>query len=231
MTLLTYPAGFGQFSQSPFCVKSAFMLAASGQVWQREDLNDPRKMPNQKLPVLRTPARLIADSDNIRAYLEDQGGDFDAGLSALQRAQSRTLIRMAEEHMYFHLVLDRWGNNAVWPAIREAYFASIPALLRRPITNGLRRSLIKGMQVQGLGRLTPADRMTRIEPDLDAVATYLDAAPFLLGDTPTAADYSVAPMLAGMAATPVETALQQRVAQDRVFTDYVARVSAAIPLP
>ena len=110
LTLLTYPSAFGLFSASPFCVKTALMLQHSGQVWQRSDMLDPRKMPHQKLPVLRTPERLIPDSDLIRHWLEQKGAEFDQGLSDVEKAQSRALVRMAEEHLYFHIVLDRWGQ-------------------------------------------------------------------------------------------------------------------------
>ena len=96
LTLLTFPSAFGLFSASPFCVKTALMLQSSGQRWQRSDMLDPRKMPHQKLPVLRTPERLVPDSDLIRDWLEAQGADFDPELSGLQKAQSRTLICMAE---------------------------------------------------------------------------------------------------------------------------------------
>ena len=123
LTLLTYPSAFGLFSASPFCVKTALMLQHSGQVWQRSDMLDPRKMPHQKLPVLRTPERLIPDSDLIRHWLEQKGAEFDQGLSDVEKAQSRALVRMAEEHLYFHIVLDRWGNDEVWPILRETFIS------------------------------------------------------------------------------------------------------------
>ena len=129
LTLITYPSAFGLFSASPFCVKTALMLQQAGQHWQRSDLLDPRKMPHQKLPVLRTPERLVPDSDLIRDWLESQGADFDKGLTDLQKAQSRALIRMAEEHLYFQIVLDRWGNDTVWPILRDTFFTGIPALI------------------------------------------------------------------------------------------------------
>ena len=101
LTLLTYPGTPTAFSLSPFCVKAAMLLARSGLPWQREDLSDPRKMPHQKLPVMKTPERLVADSDGIRDWLEEQGLDFDEGLSPQDRARARALTHMAEDHLYF----------------------------------------------------------------------------------------------------------------------------------
>ncbi|MFT4960690.1 MAG: glutathione S-transferase [Paracoccaceae bacterium] len=231
LTLLTYPSGFGKFSNSAFSVKAAYFLVLSGQPWKREDTLDPRKMPYGKLPVLRTDERLIADSDSIRFWLESKGANFEPGLSDLQKAQSQALIRMAEDSWYFYVVLDRWGNDDIWPIVRDTLFGQIPALLRRPITNNIRKSVLKGLNVQGISRFSERDRMDRIERDLQAIHTYLWQSPFLMGDVPTAADLSVAPMLDGMRDTPGQSLLSRRIREDKILTDYLDRIEKAIPLP
>ena len=147
---------------------------------------------------------IIGDSDGIRHYLEGQGADFDKNLTDIEKAQSHTFIRMAEEHMYFHLVMDRWGNDAVWPTIRDVYFGDIPKLPRLIITRGLRAKLMNGMLVHGLGRLPPAERMERLEPDLKAIKSQLSQSEFLFGSEPCVADTSVASVLASMRATPIK---------------------------
>jgi len=228
ITLHTYPHAFGQLSASPFCVKAMWLLNMSGQSWQREDLKDPRKMPKQKLPVISIGDELIPDSDDIRTRLEELGADFDSGLSDMEKATSRAFIRMAEEHLYFHLVLDRWGNDVVWPTIRDTYFDEIPGLLRGLISGKLRKEVLRGMNTQGLGRLSDTERMARIEPDLQAITTRLWQGRFLFGERPTAADASVAAILAGMRATPVKTMLQRRIATDEVLCRYIGRATDAM---
>lgn len=231
LTLLTYPAAFDQFSLSPFCVKAAYLLQLSGHPWRREDLKDPRKMPHQKLPVLKTDQRLIADSGSIRLWLETQGANFDPDLTDVQKAYSRALIRMAEEHLYFHVVMDRWGNDDVWPTIRETYFDMIPGLLHKPITNRMRKSLLQGLNTQGIARFAHQERTERLLADLTALRSLLMQSPFLFGDRPTAADLSVAPMLAAMRATPVPTELVTRIANDGILFGYLTRMTEAVPLP
>jgi glutathione S-transferase len=231
ITLITFGPSFGQPAASPFCIKAIWLLNMSGQKWEREDTADPRKMPKQKLPVIRVSGEIIADSDNIRTHLEAQGADFDTGLSDMEKATSRAFIRMAEEHMYFHVVMDRWGDDSVWPTIRDTYFEQIPKLLRGVITGGLRKKLMHGMHAQGLGRLTPAERLARIEPDLLAITTRLWHSPFLFGDRPTAADASVAAMLANMRATPGKTLLKTRVAEDEILCRYIDRAGDAMGVP
>lgn len=231
LTLLTFPSAFGLYSGSPFCVKAAYMLHLSGLDWRRSDLLDARKMPHGKLPVLRTPERLLADSDAIRHWLEAHGAEFDHGLSDLQRAQSRAMIRMAEDHLYFQLLMDRWSDDEVWQHLRNHFFGEVPRLIRNPVANGVRRSVLRGLRAQGMARFSAAERLDRAERDFEAVTACLWQGSFLLGDRLSAADLSVAPILAAMRATPVATALQRRVAGDRILSDYVDRVDAAVGLP
>lgn len=231
ITLLIFPASLNSYCPSPFGVKARHLLHMSGQDWQREDTPDPRKMPYGKLPAIRTAkGDLIADSENIRLHLESQGADFDPGLDAPAKAQAQAWIRLAEEHMYFHALLDRWADDTVWPILRKVYFDAIPAPVRGIVTGLLRRNVLKGMNTQGLGRMTPKERLARIDHDFTALATLLSEKPFLLADHPTSADLSVAPMLESMMKTPVETDLQARVAGDAVLAGYVARVNTALEM-
>ncbi|WP_300033184.1 glutathione S-transferase family protein [uncultured Roseobacter sp.] len=223
INLLTYPAAFGQFSSSPFCTKAAWLLNLSGQMWRREDTLDPRMMPYSKLPVIRVEDRLIADSDGIRAHLESNGADFDRALTEEDRAVSRAFIRMSEEHMYFHLVLDRWGNPDIWPVVRETYFAGVPRLIRPMVTRQLRAKVLAGMKTQGLGRLDEVQRLNRIEPDIAAITTRLRHRDFLFGDRPSAADTSVAPVLSAIRATPGTTLLKRFVEDNAILTGYLDR--------
>jgi glutathione S-transferase len=223
ITLITYQAGFGQLSYSPFCVKAMWLLKAAEAQWQREDCNDPRKYPYAKLPAIRTPEGVIGDSHNIQAYLEKLGADFWGDVS--DRATGHAFMRMAEDHMYFHLVLDRWADEDVWPIIRENYFAALPKLLRKPIANGIRKGTLKGLESQGLGRFTAAERLGRIEPDLAAISARLKTQAFVMGDQISLPDYSVAAMLGAAMATPLPTLLSQRVAKDTVLASYAARVA------
>lgn len=228
LTLLTFPPHFGQAAASPFCVKAIYLLNGSGLPWQRQDLNDPRKMPHAKLPVLRSPNGLIAGSDNIGDYLAKAGTDLDANLDAQQRALAHALTRMAEEHLYFLQVLDRWERPEIWPIVRDAYFHEIPKLLRGVITGQLRKTLLTGMKAQGLGRLGWPERMARAEADLSALSVQLGDKPFLFGDTPTRADASIAPFVEGLARSPGTTELSERVSGDARLMGWCHRVEATL---
>jgi len=226
ITLLTYPPAFGLQTSTPFGLKAIMLLNMSGEPWRIEYLADPRRMPHKKLPVIRVDDKIIHDSENIRLFLEERGADFDKGLNAREKAFSLALIRMADEHMYFHALMDRWGSDDVWPAVRAEIFASVPRPIRNLVANGLRRKTLSGMNVHGIGRANPEERLSKLEHDLKAIGALVSEG-FLFGETPSAADASVAAMLCNMAANPIETPLARRVKDDPVLTAYSERMATA----
>ncbi|WP_456386358.1 glutathione S-transferase family protein [Profundibacter sp.] len=227
LNLLTFPTHFGEPGGSPFAVKAICLLNMSGQDWKNSQA-DVRKMPKAKLPVLKVGERLIPDSENIRAYLEQQGADFDKGLSDAQRATSRAFIRMAEEHLYFHLVADRWLRDDMWPITRDTFFGMIPKVMRGIITGKIRKSLRAGLHTQGIERFTEIERAERVAKDLEAIKLQLGDKPYLFGDAPTAADASVCPMLSSLASIPLPTEVSNLVKSDDRLTGYITRMRAAL---
>lgn len=227
LTLLTFPDHFGEPGASPFCLKAICLLNMSNQSWKRS-LADVRKMPKAKLPVLKVANRMIPDSENIRSYLEQQGADFDKGLGDRERAASRAFIRMAEEHLYFHLVADRWVRDDVWPTTRDTFFDMIPKPVRGFITGKIRKKWRTGLHTQGIGRFTEAERAERVALDLEAIKLQLGNRPYLFGDTPTAADASICPMLSALASIPLPTEVSNLVKNDDVLTRYIAQMRTAL---
>ncbi len=224
LSLTVYPKNFGEPSASPFCVKAMCLLEMAGASWTPEFSTDPRKAPKAKFPVLQTEARPIADSDQIREYLEDSlGADFDQGLTPEQKATSRAVIRMAEEHLYFALVCDRWLDEANWAHVREVLFGNIPFFIRGIVTRKVRKQAFAYVHGQGMGRHTAEERFRRARKDIRSIRDLLGDKPFLFGDHPTAADATVVPLLRGIAAAPEPTELSTLVNSDSALTAYLER--------
>ncbi|MGV6850043.1 MAG: glutathione S-transferase family protein [Marinibacterium sp.] len=231
LTLLTFPPGFGDFSLSPFCTKAAYLLAMSGETWQRRDVMNAGKAPYGKLPVLKLETgQLIAETARIQAFLEDRGAAFDRDLSVDQQIEAHMLTRLAEEHLYFLVLWDRWANDAAWPAFREAAFHPLPTVFRRPISALARRKVRASLRGQGIGRLPEDQLLGRADADLSVIAARLATGPFLFGDRPGSADASVAPVLSALRDGPTETALTRRVKNNAVLSDYVDRMRVTFPL-
>lgn len=229
LKLQAYAPVFGEPSGSPFCVKAMCLLQMSGQEWAITKTDDPRKAPKGKLPVLETGANLVADSDDIRDYLEATFDvDFDKGLSPRERALSRAIIRMVEEHMYFALSCDRWANDDNWEHVKKAYFSKIPPILNGFITGSIRKQVLNANKGQGMGRHSTKEQFARVKKDIDALETLLADQLFLFGDFPTAADASTVSMLSAIAASPTQTELSDCVKQNASLSAYIQRGRDAI---
>ena len=100
--------------------------------------------------------------------------------------------------------------------------------MRGFVTTKLRKDLLRGMNTQGLGRFTYQERMERLAPDLHAISTLIGDQPYLFGDTPTLADFSVAAVLQAMKATPVETELTKLINGHDRLAAYADRVCAPV---
>ncbi len=228
LKLVTFAPAFGAPSASPFGVKAICLLKMAGAEFEVV-AGDPRKAPKAKLPMLVDEGTTIADSEDIRSYLEQKFKvDFDAGLSLEQRATSRAIIRMCDEHLYFLLVCDRWLIDANWEIVREKFFGMIPKPIRGFITGKIRKKVRNSMHSQGVGRHTVAEQLTRADKDIKAIMVLLGEKPFLFGDTPTAADASAVGVLSAMAGSPTKTMLSERINTDMPLIAYLKRVREAL---
>lgn len=224
MKLVIYPPAFGAPTASPFCVKAVCMMHAAKITWDAEISSDPRSAPKGKLPFLKDGNNVVSDSDDIRDYLEKTYKvDFDEGLSASDRAVSRAVIRMAEEHLYFALVCNRWLNDENWEVVKRTFFSGIPKLINGFVTKKIRAGAIASVKGQGSGLHSPVELAARASKDFDAIVTLLGEKPFLFGDAPTAADMSVVPILHAIASSKAKTPLAGLVQGNAALNAYVER--------
>ena len=228
LTLLTFPDSFGAPSHSLYCVKAMCLLQMSGLKWQPEYMQDPRKMPLSRLPVLRDSDQLIPDSTHIQMHLEKCGIDFNAGLSDVDKARAHALVQMTEAGLYNILVTYRWLNDESWEHTRKAFFSGIPALIRGPLTRKLRKGVRAKMMANGIAQFSETQRVEQMKRDLNALSIQLDDQTFLFGDTPTAADAAIAPVLDMILNLPVDTGARALLRGWDGLPAYVARVRAAI---
>jgi len=233
LVLNTFGPAFGEPDGSSFCTKAMCFLTMSGVEWKANPGADSRKAPFGKLPVLVDGDQTIADSDSIRFHLEAKhGADFDAPLNAQQRAQSRACIRMAEEHLYHCLRYDRWKIDANWAHVRRRFFSYLPPLVRQIVPAMIRRHVLANLDGQGLGKLSYEAMLARATLDLESIEVLLgntpDEHPFLFGNTPVAADASVATVVAALAASPTQTGLSDLVLGKPRLMRYIADARAAI---
>lgn len=229
LELTVFPPGFGEPTASPFAMKAWCLLEQSGQPYKLEVSQDPRKAPKGKFPVLRDGSNIVPDSDQIRDHLEAKYDiDFDKGLDSQERAASRAIIRMVEDHLNFVLLSSRWVEDAHWPFMLNEFFADIPIPMKWVIPNLVRKGAIAAAKGHGMGRFSKLERAARATKDLDALAALLGDKPFLFGSEPTAADFSTIPMLRCMTSFPTKTDLSQLIDARPELKAYMDRGKSAI---
>ena len=223
LTLITFPASFGEPSHSPFCVKAMILLQMSGQPWQREDIANPSSMPHGKLPVLRANGELIPDSEFIEGWLTEQGADFYPDCSSEQKAIGHSITRMVEESLRLTLVHDRWLHDQNWAHIGPLFFEAVPRPIRKLIARKARKSVKAGLMSHGIARMSAEQRLQKVDNDLNALEQIIGTNDFMLGAAPTAVDAAVLPVLSMIDRLPVETAITQLVRSKGWVKGYLQR--------
>jgi glutathione S-transferase len=214
ITAVLFPAGFGIPNPSPFCMKVEILLKMAGLPYCVETENDPTKGPKGKIPFIRDGNDVIGDSTFIQAHLETRyGTDFDAGLSAAERAVAHGLARMCEERLYWCLVFSRWVDGRNWPTIAKFFFADLPPVVRSIVPILSRRSVRAGLNGNGIGRHSADEIYALGTKDINALADHLGTKPFMMGDAASSLDAVAYPFIEGLTVaalpSPLMTAIEQ----------------------
>ena len=227
ITFVQFKTGFGVPNPSPFCMKAEILLKMAGVDYQTEILNDPRKAPKGKLPMLRDDGADIADSALIRRHLEMRYGvDFDPGLSDIEKAQSHAFARMIEERLYWVILYSRWFDDANWQVIRDFWFGDMPPVIRSLLPKIARRMTEKGMHGHGIGRHDAADIYAFGAQDFAALATQLGDKPFMFGEAPTSLDASAYPIIVNSLIEAMPGPVLDAARRHANFSGYVERCTA-----
>ncbi|MEM7568665.1 MAG: glutathione S-transferase family protein [Pseudomonadota bacterium] len=227
ITLVQYKRGYSLANLSSFCMKAEILLKLAGLDYEIEELGDPTKGPKAKLPFIRDNGKDIADSTFIEAHLEEAyGAQFYGDLSDAQKAYGHALARMCEERLYWVMVYGRWIEDAVWPQMSEFWFAELPPVLRSLIPVIARREVRKNLKAHGIGRHTRAEIYALGEKDVHALAHALGDSPFYFGESPTAFDAAIYPVVENVLLEALATPLLPVAQGHQNLKDYAARCRA-----
>lgn len=208
--LFQFPPLWGLPSGSPFCAKVETYLRMVGLPYETVNDADVRKAPKHKFPVMQDDSRRVADSGFIVDYLKVTYGDpLDARMSRADKGVALAMRRLMEEHLYWCLLYVRWQMDAHWPAMREAFFSFLPALLRSTVANMARKQVLAELDGHGMGRHTPEEVYALAREDLDALSAFLGGKPFFMGASPTSLDACGYAFLSNVLWAPPETPIQQ----------------------
>lgn len=193
----------GLESMSPFCLKThrALKLAGLRYTSRHAERPDAYRAYNAtgQVPVLLVDGRPVADSSTIlRELIALAPGALDGGLDARTLAEAWLWEELADSALNGFLVASRWADDANWPAVRDAYFAAMPAPVRAVVPALLRRNVLAGLRARDVWRAGPDACWQRFEALLDRLDARAPAEGYWLGAAPTFADVALFAQLHGL---------------------------------
>jgi glutathione S-transferase len=221
--------GFGPFlgtpDSSPFVIKVMLLLELGGLPY-RVLRGNPFTAPRRLLPFIDDDGVRVADSTFIRLHLERKYGvDFDAGLSAEQKAVAWSVERMCEDHLYFAMLEARWLDRANFAnGLGRHMFGGVPMPLRPLVKVMLRRMNAKRLHGHGIGRHGPGEIAALALRDIDALAVLLGDRPHLMGDRPCGADATLFALVTAILTPPLDTPLRTAMAAHANLVAYRDRI-------
>jgi glutathione S-transferase len=227
MTLHRFGPFLGAPDSSPFVIKTMVLMKLAG-VSYRTVQGNPFKAPNKFLPYIDDAGSIVADSTFIRRHIERKYRfDFDAALTAEQKAAAWAIERMCEDHLYFAMLEGRWLHAANFKNGVGTMFGVVPAPLRPVAKRMLIRANRQRLLGHGMGRHGRADIEALAVRDIDSLATLLGERPYLMGATPCGADATVFGMITSILTPPLDTGLRSAIQRHRNLVAYRDRLTAA----
>ena len=208
ITLHRFGPFLGAPDSSPFVIKTMMLLKLAGLEY-RAVRGNPLNAPLRFLPYIEDEGETVTDSTLIRHHLEQKYGcDFDACLSAQQKALAWAIERMCEDHLYFAMLESRWLDRVNFRNGVATMFGAVPAPLRPVARVVLRRMNAARLRGHGLGRLSRTKIAKLATCDIDSLATLFGDKPYLMGSQPCGADATVFGIVASILTPPLDSPLR-----------------------
>lgn len=189
ITLYQFAPALGIRNPSPICLKLETYLRMVELPYQIAEKPNLLKAPKKKFPYITDGDKVVADSGFIIDYLKAAYGDpLDGQLSPKDRGAMLGMRRLMEEHLYWCNFYFRWVDEENWQVIKRVFFEEVPLPLRWVIPGVVRRSSLRDLYGQGIGRHS-ADEVCALGYDnIRAMSDFLSDQPYFMGQEPTSLD-------------------------------------------
>lgn len=187
ITLYSFGKRIGVEDASPFVVKvDAFLRMAKLDYQNDADFNNLKKSPKGKLPFItddnNSDLVTISDSEDILSYLTSTYNiDLDHFLTDKQKAQAHLITKSLDENLYWCLVYSRWALEETWPLISQTFFGAMPFPLKTFVPKLIRKSVIKNLHGQGMGRHSKEEILAIADKSFAALSTLLADQDYIFG--------------------------------------------------
>ncbi len=227
--LITFPAAFGLRNVSPFCLKVEMALVHLGLDFEIVEQSDPRQSPKGKLPYIVVDGESIADSELIFDELDRRtGGGLYGSLSPQELGNGFAWVRLVDDHLYWLMVASRWLDDSWWPNVKQGFFSELPFPLSKIVPPVARRQVRQTYQLHGLGKHSLDEQKEFARKDFSALNAAIASQPYLLGDSLSVFDFSVASLLAGIFDNQPASWITEIAEEYPSLKEYAERVQQAL---
>lgn len=189
ITLYQFAPALGVRCPSPLCMKLETYLRMADLPYQVAANPNLLKAPKKKFPYITDNGRTIADSGFIINYLKETYGDpLDSHLSVQDKAAMLGMRRLMEEHLYWVAFYFRWADEDNWKIVKKVFFNDLPMPMRLIVPEMVRRSSLRDLYGQGMGRHSRDEVLALGQENIRALSDFLSDRPFLMGNEPTSID-------------------------------------------
>jgi glutathione S-transferase len=209
VTLFIWPEADGLASSSPYCLKVLYALKFLGIPHKVEYAIHqlPSWMQRGKLPVAEIGTAGIEDSSNILRTLDSLIGTTHRlyPLDPSQRADTVLLEDWADETLTPYLVYYRWAVPTHFSKFFPQAFRFVPEDIRGRAADAALEFHMQLFRERGMAYATEDERQEYLGAALDILEQRLQQRDFLVGETPSAADFAAFP--------PLQIAVQARISE------------------
>ncbi|XP_037305764.2 failed axon connections homolog isoform X1 [Pungitius pungitius] len=177
-------------SLSPFCLKMETYLRMVDLPYK--NYFDGRLSPQGKMPWIEYNKEQVFGTEFIVDFLEERlGASLNAGLTPQERAMSRAITKMVEEHFYWTIAYCQWVDNLEETQKMLPVSGPLSDLLKwilSQLTGGIVKREMYG---HGIGRFSEDEVYALMEKDMRTLATLLGDKKYLMGAKPSSVDAAV----------------------------------------
>ncbi|XP_028996318.1 failed axon connections homolog isoform X3 [Betta splendens] len=180
----------GAPSLSPFCLKMETYLRMVDLPYQ--NYFDGKLSPQGKMPWIEYNQEQVCGTEFIIDFLEERlGVSLNESLTPQEKAVSRAITKMVEEHFYWTIAYCQWVDNLEETQKMLSVSGPLSDLLKwilSHLTGGIIRREMYG---HGIGRFSKEEVYALMEKDMRTLSTLLGDKKYLMGSKLSAVDAAV----------------------------------------
>ncbi|XP_037247982.1 failed axon connections homolog isoform X2 [Falco rusticolus] len=158
----------------------------------RQNYFDGKLSPQGKMPWIEYNHKKVSGTEFIIDFLEEKlGVNLNKHLGPHERAVSRAVTKMVEEHLYWTLAYCQWVENLHETRKMVSLFGPFSDLLKWILCHLTKGIVKREMYGHGIGRFSEEEMYMLMEKDMRTLASLLGDKKYIMGPKVSTVDATV----------------------------------------